>query len=165
MRYDAAVYPPKVTDDAVLSLIRDLGGQGAFPSGARVRLALAQRYRSRGGVKRIYRLLAAEQARVGTTALSPIGIGLLEQENRNLREQLRATRQREDAQQAHWNWEVGRLRTRIEALEPLVQQAAASGAVDASLRRQVQEAEIRAGQLEVGLRIFGPAANRDRSGE
>jgi hypothetical protein len=157
------VYPPKVTDDAVLSLIRELAGQGTLPSGAQLRLTLRQRYQACGGVARIYRLLAGEKARRGTTGLSSISIGLLEQENRNLREQLQVTRQREDAQQAHWNQAVGQLRARVEALEVLVRQAAASGDVNASLRRDVQEAEIRTGQLEVGIRIFGPASNRQRS--
>ena len=159
------MFPPKVTDDTVLSLIRELAGQGAFPSGAQVRLTLWLRYRSRGGVARIYRLRAAEKARLGTPVLAPIRIGLMEQENRNLREQLRAIRQREDAQQAHWNRTVGQLRERVEALEPLVRHAAASGDVSAAMRREVQEAEIRAGQLEVGIRIFGPASNRDHSDE
>jgi hypothetical protein len=154
------MYPPKVEDKEVLAVIRDLSGGGALPSGAAVRAALARRYGSRGGVTRIYRLLASERTRRGTTTLSAVGAGLLEQENRNLRELLQHQRQREDAHQAHWNREVGRLRERVNALEPLVQQAAAHGEVSEALKQQVQGAETRAGQLEVQLRTFGPAANR-----
>ena len=106
------MYPPKVEDKEVLTVIRDLSVGGALPSGAAVRAALARRYGSRGGVTRIYRLLADERTRRGTTALSSVGAALLEQENRNLRELLQHQRQREDAHQAYWNREVGRLRER-----------------------------------------------------
>jgi hypothetical protein len=157
------MYPPKVEDKEVLTVIRDLSVGGALPSGAAVRAALARRYGSRGGVTRIYRLLADERTRRGTTALSSVGAALLEQENRNLRELLQHQRQREDAHQAYWNREVGRLRERVSALEPVVQQAAARGDVTEALKQDVQGAETRAGQLEVQLRAFGPAANRGNS--
>jgi hypothetical protein len=154
------MYPPKVSDQAVIGVILELAGEGTFPSGAAVRVALEQRYQSRGGVARIYRLLASEKSRLGSTPLSPIAAGLLEQENLNLREQVKAARQREDAHQVHWNREVGRLRDRVDALEPLVRQFSAAGEVSNALRRQVEEAETRAGQLEVQIRTFGPAAHR-----
>jgi hypothetical protein len=157
------MYPPKVEDKEVLAVIRDLSGGGALPSGAAVRAALAERFGSRGGVTRIYRLLAGERARRGTTALSTVGAALLEQENRNLRELLQHQRQREDAHQAYWNREVGRLRERVSALEPVVQQAATRGEVSEALKQEVQGAETRAGQLDVQLRTFGPAANRGNS--
>lgn len=157
------MYPPKVEDKEVLTVIRDLSVGGPLPSGVAVRNALERRYGSRGGVARIYRLLASERARRGTTALSSVGAALLEQENRNLRELLQHQRQREDAHQAHWNREVGRLRDRVSALEPLVQEAAVRGEVSEALKQEVQGAETRAGQLEVQLRAFGPAANRGSS--
>ncbi|HTC52842.1 MAG TPA: hypothetical protein VK700_12975 [Steroidobacteraceae bacterium] len=149
----------------MIAVIRELAGVGPLPSGAAVRVALEQRYQSRGGVARIYRLLASEQSRLGGAALSPIAAGLLEQENLNLREQLKAARQREDAHQAHWNREVGRLRERVDALQPLVHQASVGGAGSDSLRRQVEEADTRTGQLEVQIRTFGPAAHRGPSGK
>jgi hypothetical protein len=155
-----SVYPPKVEDKQVLAVIRELTVDGTLPSGAALRAVLERRHHSRGGVSRIYRLLGSERARRGATALSAVGMGLLEQENRNLRELLQEQRQREDAHQAHWNREVGRLRERVNALEPLLQQAAAQGEVTESLKQEVQGAETRGGQLEVQLRAFGPAANR-----
>jgi hypothetical protein len=154
------MYPPKVEDQEVQTLIRDLAAGGQLPSGAAVRAALSQRYGSRGGVARIYRLLAQERMRVGGTALSPIGIGLVEQENRNLRELLKHQHQREDAHQAHWDREVGQLRDRVRALEALVQQAAANGDVTESVKREVEGAGTRAEQLEVQLRAFGPSTGR-----
>jgi hypothetical protein len=154
------MHPPKVEDRQVEALIRELTVAGALPSGAAVRAELARRYGSRGGVTRIYRLLAAERTQRGTTALSSISVRLLEQENRNLRELLQHQRQREDAHQAHWNRQVGELRERVRALEPLLQQAALSGTVTDALKKEVQGADIRAGQLEVQIRTFGPATNR-----
>lgn len=156
------MYPPKVEDKEVLAVIRELSAGGVLPSGAAVRAALARRYQSRGGVTRIYRLLASERARRGSAALSAVGVGLLEQENRNLRELLQQQRQREDAHQVYWNREVGRLRERVDALQPLVQQAAARGEVNEALQKEVQGAETRAGQLDVQLRVFGPAASRGK---
>jgi len=156
------MYPPKVQDQEVQALIRELTVDGALPSGAAVRAGLARRYGSRGGVTRIYRLLGAESAHRGSTALSSIGVRLLEQENRNLRELLAQQRQREDAHQAHWNRQVGALRERVRALEPLVQQAALSGDLTDALKREVQGTEIRGGQLEVQIRTFGPATNRGK---
>jgi hypothetical protein len=154
------MYPPKVEDLEVQALIRELTVDGALPSGAAVRAELGRRYGSRGGVTRIYRLLAAERVQRGNTALSSISVRLLEQENRNLRELLLQQRQREDAHQAHWNRQVSELRDRVRALEPLVQQAALSGQAAEALRKEVQGAEIRGGQLEVQIRTFGPATNR-----
>jgi hypothetical protein len=159
------MYPPKVSDEAVLTVIHELAGVGPLPSGAAVRIALAQRYQSRGGVARIYRLLAGEKSRLGSTTVSPIAARLLEQENLNLREQLKAARQREDAHQTHWNREVGRLRERVEALEPLVRRATATGEVSDELGKQVEQAQTRAGQLQVQIRTFGPAAYRGQSGK
>jgi hypothetical protein len=157
------MYPPKVEDQAVQSVIRDLAAHGPLPSGAAVRAALAERFGSRGGVTRIYRLLANEHARAGGKTLSPIGLGLMEQENRNLRELLTHQRQREDAHQTHWDREVGQLRERVRALEELVHRAVAGGGVTESLKREVEGADTRAGQLEVQLRAFGPATGRDKS--
>jgi hypothetical protein len=159
------MYPPKVTDEQVQSLIRELAAAGDFPSGAAVRDALEQRYGSRGGVSRIYRVLAGEHARLGSTPLSPVGIGLLELENRNLREQLKQSRQREDAHQVYWDREVGQLRARVRTLELQVRQAVIAGEIGEALKLEVQGADTRAGQLEIQVRVFGPASNRAKSRE
>ena len=163
-RYTNGMYPPKVGDNEIRTLIRDLTVDGKLPTGAGLRAALAERYGSRGGVTRIYRLLAAETARLGSVPRSPIGIGLVEQENRNLREQLQLARQREDAHQAYWTRQVTELRQRVQNLEPLVQQPTAD-AVSGAVRQEVQGAGVRAGQLEVMVRTFGPAAGRPKTGD
>lgn len=159
------MYPPKVRDADVRETIRELIVDGHFPSGAALRAALAQRFDSRGGVARIYRLLAAERMRHASTGPTSVNMRLLEQELSNLRQQLQQSRQRDDAHQAHWSREIAQLRQRVEALEPLVRQAADAGAVSESLRQEVQGAEVRAGQLDVQLRVFGPGSGRSTERE
>jgi hypothetical protein len=157
------MYPPKVQDEQIRSLVQELTIDGKPPSGAAVRAALASRYGSRGGVTRIYRLLAQQSPREVATPMSAVTSRLLEVENQNLREQLQHLRQREDAHQVHWRRVVGELWQRLRTLESLVSQAAAAGEITEALRQDVQAAEIRAGQIDVLLRAFGPGANRDSS--
>jgi hypothetical protein len=158
-----AMYPPKITDEKIRSVIRELTAAGKPPSGAGLRRELTKRYGSRGGVARIYQLLSAETQGVVRAAPGPIESRRLEQEVANLRELLKQVREREDAQQVYWSRQVGRLTEQIEALEPLVQDAAANGQVPVGLRQDVQKAEVGAGQLAVLLRAFGPSSGRGES--
>jgi hypothetical protein len=151
------MYPPKVTDQQIIAMIRALSASGTLPSGVAFRAALEVRYRSRGGVARIYRLLDIARGHEAGASTSAIGSRLLDVENQNLRMQLKELYQRETLHQAHWNREVGQLRERLGALEQRVTQ---TEAVPDSLRKEVQAAETRAGQLEVLIRAFGPAAYR-----
>jgi hypothetical protein len=161
------MYPPKVEDEQIRALIHELSVGGKLPSGAALRAALAQRYRSRGGVSRIYWLLGEERKASGSVVSSATDVTqrLLEQENRNLREQLMQLRQREDAHQVYWNREVAQLRERVQALATLLQQAVAAGEVPDALRQEVHGADVRAGQLDVVLRAFGPATGRTQSSD
>jgi TolA-binding protein len=159
------MYPPKVQDDQIRAVIRELTINGRPPSGAALRDALARRYGSRGGVARIYSLLgsAAKPAQVSPSA--SIATRLLEHENGNLREQLKHAREREEAHQQYWAREIGQLRQQIQALESAIAQATAAGQVSENLRQRLRDAEVRGGQLEVALRVFGPAAGRPRGAE
>ena len=159
------MYPPKATDAQVHSLIRELSANGKLPSGSAVRRALAQRYGSRGGVARIYRLLSGGRAGEAAAEVPTVVSRLLEFENRTLRDQMQQGRQRENSHQAYWEREVEQLRERVRALEASVQSVAIPGALSEALLREVNGAETRAGQLEVALRAFGPAAGRADSGE
>jgi phage protein D len=164
-RYTYPMYPPKVTDDQVQSLIRELSVDGTLPSGGAVRRALAHRYGSRGGVARIYRLLSSRRPSESPTHVPAIGVRLLELENRNLRDQLQQARERENTHQAYWTRQVRELREQVGALESSVQRAAISGQVSAALEKEAQDAETRTGQLEVMLRAFGPAAGKPESAD
>jgi hypothetical protein len=158
------MFPPKVEDRVVLEVIRQLSAAGKVPSGAAVRAALARQYGCRGGVARIYRLLAAEQARQGATPRSAIEMGLLEQENYNLRDLLKQLRQREDAHQVHWSRQIGELLERVRHLESQIREGRAPAEISDALKKDVQAAETRAEQLELQVRVFGPAAERSRGG-
>ena len=151
------MYPPKATDEQVRQLIRDLTVNGEAPSGNYLRAVLAERYHSRGGVRRIYRLLAAETADAERTAASALTARLLEQEIRNLRDQLRQARERGEAHQAYWTRQVGDLQRQVEALAGKIEQAGAGQGSEA-VHRELQDLEVRAGRLEIGIRTFGPAA-------
>ena len=156
------MYPPKVQDEDVRHVIRDLMIDGRLPSGAAVRAEIGKRFKSRGGVARIYRLLAAQRPPqvLDHSTLSPAGVRLLQLENQNLREQLQQAGERERAHQAYWTREVRQLWEHVGALEALVTQAANSGEISAALTQRVQAAELRAGRLDVLIRAFGPAADK-----
>ncbi len=149
-RYTAKVYPPKVTDSEVLALIRELAVDASRPSGAAVRTALNKRFGSRGGVARIYRLLAEE--RIRSTPAPPVGsIEFMQREVELLRERLAQSQEREYAHQTRWAEEVDRLRLKVAALEPLAQLARVSGFSDELSRHRLQAAERRAAMLEQQL--------------
>lgn len=152
------MYPPKVTDEQVRAVIRELAAAGAPPSGAQLRKTLAERFASRGGVTRIYRLLSIEAASDRQAAPSSISARMIELENRNLKEALRQAKQRENDHQAHWTGAALALWDRIRTLESRVSEAVQSGAIGEALRQELKTAEISAGRLEVLIRAFGPAS-------
>src|ERR1700692_476931 len=137
------MYPPRVSDTEVLALIRKLTVARTLPSGAATRTALDERFGSRGGVARIYRLLAEERVRV--TPPPPAGsIEALQREVEFLREKLTRAEEREYAHQSRWAEEVDQLRLKLAALQPLAPQARVSRASDELLRHRLQAAERRA---------------------
>lgn len=138
---------PKVLNHDVRAMIRVMTVGAVLPSGAAVRAALATRFGSRGGVARIYRLLAEEGARLAP-APEAGSLESLQQEVRVLRETLARTEAREDAHQTYWAEQVDRLRQKVQMLEPLAQEAQIAGDVHKLLRHQLQAAELRAARLE-----------------
>jgi hypothetical protein len=146
------MYPPRVNTAEVLGLIRQLTRGARLPSGAAVRAALQTQFGSRGGVARIYRLLAEERLRL-TPAPRPGSIEELQLEVHALREKLTRAEQREDAHQIRWAAEVDRLRLTVATLEPLVQQATSARASMDLLRHQLRAAEQRAANLEQRLMV------------
>jgi hypothetical protein len=111
---------------------------------------LNERFGSRGGVARIYRLLAEERVRL--TAPPPVGsVEAMRHEVEALREKLARAEEREYAHQSRWAEEVDQLRLKLAALEPLAKQLRISGASDDLLRHRLQAAERRAAALEQQL--------------
>jgi hypothetical protein len=144
------MYPPKVSTADVRAVIRTLSAGTALPSGAAVRAALHARYGSRGGVSRIYRLLADERRRLAPP--------LVQGDRESLREQLQAMQgraeraeERELAHQDRWAIEIDQLRQKVAALEPLAHQARIDRENNERLRQQLQSAERRAALLEQQL--------------
>jgi hypothetical protein len=140
--------PPHVSDAQVLTIIRDLSVGTALPAGEAVRRALQVRFGRRGGVARIYRLLAAEQSRI--SAPPPGSIESLQQDLHTLRARAERAEERERAHQTRWLMEIDRLRQRLKELEPL---AARQGQREPTelLRQQLWAAEQRAADLETQL--------------
>ena len=143
------MYPPKVTDSEVRAVVQALITQGRLPSGAQVRASLANRYGSRGGVARIYRILAQERSRL--QAPDPDRIATLQAEVSTLREQLVRSHEREDANQSHWAAEVDRLRQQVAGFGPQAHEARVTRDTYDLLRHQLRAAEQRAARLEEEL--------------
>jgi len=144
------MHPPRVSDAEVRAVIRELTVDKNLPAGAAVRRALESRFGSRGGVARIYRLLAEEGVRL-TPPPNLSSVEALQRELEALRQRAERAEDREEAHQTRWAEEVDRLRLKVAALEPVAQQARASQESNELLRRQLQAAALRAAMLEQQL--------------
>jgi hypothetical protein len=150
VRYTAAMHPPRVSDAEVRAVIRELTVENIPPAGAAVRRALELRFGSRGGVTRIYRLLAEEGVRL-TPPPNPSSAEALQRELQAMRHRAERAEHREVAHQTRWAEEVDRLRRQVAALQPVAEQARIARDTNDLLRYQLQAAELRAGQLEAQL--------------
>ena len=144
------MYPPKVSNAEVRAVIRNMSTGAALPSGAAVREALRARYGSRGGVSRIYRLLADERRTLAPPAVQ----GDVE----SLREQLQAMQgraeraeERELAHQTRWALEIDQLRQKLLSLESVLHQARLDRENSERLRQRLQASEQRVAMLEQQL--------------
>jgi hypothetical protein len=148
------MYPPHVSDKDIQHLIRDLTEGNQLPSGAQLRAAMQRRFGSRGGVTRIYRLLARMQAKPPiqySTPSSTEDVGKLRREIHTLSEALKLAEHREQAHQSRWAMEVDRLRQQLTTLEPLALQSKAALDTAELLRRQLHAAHVRISVLESQL--------------
>lgn len=170
LSYTTVMYPPKVSDVQILALIGELSRAGRPPSGASLRQALAMRYGSRGGVARIYALLARSlpmppAQRTPPAALPPGSAEAMSLEVQSLRDQLQLAREREEADQSRWAQEIDRLRLKLAQLEPLALQAQTLRETADLLRHRLQAADIRLGRMESELlRAQQQLEQRDRPG-
>jgi len=131
-------------------VIRELTVENILPAGAAVRRALESRFGSRGGVARIYRLLAEEGVRLRPPP-NPSSVEALQRELQAMRNRADRAEHREEAHQTRWAEEIDRLRLKVAALEPVAQQARIARDTNELLRHQLQAAELRAAQLEAQL--------------
>ena len=143
------MYPPHVSDREIKHVIRDLTVEDRLPSGAQLRSVLRARFGSRGGVSRIYRLLADERAaRKRVVPAVPGDVGKLEREVESLRKALQLAEYREQAHQSRWAVEVDRLRQQVAGLEPLALKTKAAMDTAELLRHQLHAAHVRIAVLE-----------------
>ncbi|HEY6458304.1 MAG TPA: hypothetical protein VIY90_23750 [Steroidobacteraceae bacterium] len=154
----APMYPPKASDAQIRALIGELASAAGFPSGAQLRQALAERFDCRGGVARIYRLLAAQRGQVAQAALGAgsFPVRLLEHELATLRQQLAHTAAQAQAQQRYWTERLRQLHENIQQLQVRIERAPTTEE-RAALSREAQALDTQGGRLEVMLRAFGPA--------
>jgi hypothetical protein len=160
------VQPPRVSTPRVLALIRELAVGERLPSGAAVRAALQERFGSRGGVSRIYRLLADERARRVPAPLAG-SAELLQEELAQLRDKLGLAHAREDLHQTRWAEELDRLRMKVAELEPLPRQLRIAQDSNDYLRHQLKAALQRAARLEQQLieRTHAATPDERRAGD
>ena len=144
------MFPPKVSDGDVRAMIRTLSSDSRLPSGAALRSALEKQYGVRGGVSRIYRLLAQERQR----PKPPIEEGdatLLRQQLQAMQGRAERAEDRELAHQDRWAAEIDQLRQKLLSLEAVSRQAHVDREQNERLRQRLQAAERRASILEEQL--------------
>ena len=155
------MHPIRVSTAEVQAVIRELTMGSVLPAGAAVRRALHARFGSRGGVARIYRILAAEQERL-RPVVEPGSLEALTRELAAMRERAERAEAREEAHQSHWAEEVDRLRMKLLALEPQATQGRRDREGTELLRHQLRAAEQRAADLEERLiALLAPARSAD----
>jgi len=115
--------PPRLPDAAILALIDELRGQQAVLTGTRLREELAHRFGFRGGVTRIYRLLAQATAPQPAQRPAPPGPAPaagsegLHAELAAALERARLAEYREEAHQARWANEIHELRDQVRTFK------------------------------------------------
>lgn len=150
--YTQHMYPPHVTDHDIRLLISELTVGARPPSGARLRAALHERFGSRGGVSRIYRLLADARAKHSAPQNITRGdVGRLHHELESLRDALKLADYREQTHQSRWAMEVDRLRQQVATMEPLALKAKAALDTAEFLRHQLHASHVRIAALEQEL--------------
>jgi hypothetical protein len=150
VRYTVGMHSPRVSDAEVRAVIRELTVDKTLPAGAAVRRALESRFGSRGGVTRIYRLLAEEGVRL-TPPPNLSSVEALQRELEALRHRAECAEDREEAHQTRWAEEIDRLRLKVAALEPVAHQTRIIRDTNELLRHQLQAAELRAAALDQQL--------------
>lgn len=145
------MYPPHVSDHDIQLLIHELSEGDQLPSGAKLRAALQQRFSSRGGVTRIYRLLSVARTKATARAADAPDVENLQREMNTLRQAVQLADHRDHAHQSRWALEVDRLRQQVATLEPLALQTKAALDTAELLRRQLHAAHVRMAALEQQL--------------
>jgi len=142
--------PPLLTDASIRAAIRELAANDGRVTGVAVRELLAARHGARGGVARIYRLLA--ESRSSARSTPPLRPGAVDAPSSESREAAIAradlAEHRERTHQERWARETDALRTRLAAAEQAARDADAARLRIAELMRALASAQARIAQLE-----------------
>lgn len=149
----------QLTEFQIRDTVRELTVDKRLPSGAAVRAALQRQYGARGGVARIYRLLAAARVRVAPVP-QPNELESLRHDLEAMTQRATRAEYREEAHQTRWAEELDGLRQKVQALEPLAKQAQMALDTGALLRQQLRAAELRAAALEQQLMAIEKSEGR-----
>ena len=154
------MHPPRVSNYQVLGVIRDLTIADQLPSGAALRAALYERFGSRGGVARIYRLLAAEDSR-RKPPVEEGSVDALSQDIERLRAKLEESHAREDQYQSRWAQAVDALRMKVVESTDLAARLRILEESNKNLRHELQVTMQRAETLEERLFLITQSDERD----
>ena len=151
----------QIPDQEVLALIRELTLGAELPSGVQLRRALQAKFGIRGGVSRIYRLLAEEKARLKRPP-TPETLEQLLIQTQELRDRAALAEERERVHQERWAAELDQLRLALSALQLSHAQACDALKTNEWLRRQLYAAEARNASLEQQLLDAEQLLDRNR---
>ena len=138
--------PPLLTDEMILSVIRDLAPRGRV-TGTAVRALLAERFGARGGVAPVYRLLAETSRPVPAPvqrAVAPAVDGSLEA----ALQRAALAEERELKHQQRWLRETETLKERLALAEQAARETAELRLRVAQLRQALAGAQGRIAELE-----------------
>jgi hypothetical protein len=143
----------RVSDLQIRQVIEMLRARDGRASGAAVRAELARRYGARGGVTRVYRLLAAVEGPVldVESAHRATRIGELE---RALADALRRAELAEHRERVHQEWaasQIDALRTRLRAIEGSPRVQGVSHEDYLQLHRALAATRLRLAELEAAV--------------
>ena len=142
--------PPILTEHAIRAVARELAAAGQRVTGVAVRRRLEERYGARGGVSRVYRLVAevrSEEPRTGRR-----GSGTRKSDSSESREaaieRADLAEHRERAHQERWARETDALRARLAAAEQQARDADTAARRVTELARALASAQARIAELE-----------------
>jgi hypothetical protein len=143
----------RVSEPQIREVIEILRARNGRASGAAVRAELARRYGARGGVTRVYRLLAAAEGAALEAESTNLAkrIGELE---RALAEALRRAELAEHRERVHQDWaasQIDALRSRLRAIEGSPREQGVSHEDYLQLHRTLAATRLRLAELEAGI--------------
>ncbi len=142
--------PALVSEQAIRAAIRELAADGGKVTGVAVRSLLERRFGARGGVARVYRLLAEfeSDARAPAAPL-PSPIPAPSDESREAAiARADLAEQRERIHQERWAREIDQLRARLAAADGFAHDLREARQRVADLSRALASAQLRIAKLE-----------------